>query len=95
MTKKPRRGAAPPRDLVVSHDGNVAVLRFPIDDAKLSAAEREVLLMMLAGRSNAEIAAARGTSDRTVANQVQSVFKKLGVRSRAQLAAWMAVARPR
>lgn len=53
----------------------------------LTAAESEVAALVLAGRRNAEIAAARGTSLRTVANQVASVFRKLGVGSRLHLTA--------
>jgi DNA-binding NarL/FixJ family response regulator len=57
------------------------------DDAKLSPSEREVAALMLHGRDNASIASLRGTSVRTTANQVASIFAKLGVHSRAQLAA--------
>lgn len=53
----------------------------------LSASEREVAGLLLDGLSNAEIAEIRGTSVRTIANQVASLFKKLGVRSRSELAA--------
>jgi DNA-binding CsgD family transcriptional regulator len=53
----------------------------------LSAAEREVFRLLLQGSSNREIAAIRGTSERTVANQVQAVFRKSGVTSRAELCA--------
>ena len=53
----------------------------------LSQGEREVAGLLLDGLSNAEIAEIRGTSTRTVANQVASIFKKLGVRSRTELAA--------
>jgi len=56
-------------------------------DAALSKAEAEVARELLAGRSNADIARARGTSARTVANQVARVFRKLGVQGRNQLAA--------
>ena len=51
----------------------------------LAPGEREVLRLLLAGLSNSEIAAARGTSARTVANQVASLLKKLGARSRYEL----------
>jgi len=42
--------------------------------------------MAAQGRTNGEIALALGTSARTVGNQLQSVYEKLGVNSRAQLA---------
>jgi DNA-binding CsgD family transcriptional regulator len=47
--------------------------------------ESEVLLQLLEGLSNEEIATERGVSARTVANQVASVFRKLGVSSRGEL----------
>jgi DNA-binding NarL/FixJ family response regulator len=41
---------------------------------------------VLRGASNAQIAAARAKSARTIANQVASIFRKLGAHSRAELA---------
>jgi len=54
---------------------------------ELTAAEREVLRLLLRGLSNAEIAAERRTAERTVANQIGSIFRKLEVFSRAELVA--------
>lgn len=54
---------------------------------ELSAAEREVLGLVLDGCANATIAALRRTLPRTVANQVASIFRKVGVGSRAELEA--------
>jgi DNA-binding NarL/FixJ family response regulator len=51
----------------------------------LSKAERGVAAGILAGKSNAAIAAARGVSVRTVANQIAGMFRKLGVSSRLEL----------
>ncbi|WP_437961374.1 helix-turn-helix transcriptional regulator [Sorangium sp. So ce119] len=53
----------------------------------LSEAERAVVRHALAGESNAQIAARRGVSARTVANQLASAYRKLKVGSRAELAA--------
>jgi DNA-binding CsgD family transcriptional regulator len=53
----------------------------------LTTAEEEVLLLLLDGHDNATIARIRGTAPRTTANQVASIFKKVGVASRAELAA--------
>jgi DNA-binding CsgD family transcriptional regulator len=53
--------------------------------AGLTQAEREVASLLLAGLSNAEIALRRATSPRTVANQVASLFRKLGLGSRHEL----------
>ena len=55
---------------------------------KLTACEREVAAAAAAGLSNREIASLRRTSCRTVANQLSSIFRKLGIGSRAGLAAY-------
>jgi len=52
----------------------------------LTRAEEDVTRLLLAGCSNSSIAEQRGTSIRTVCNQVASIFKKLGVSSRLELA---------
>jgi DNA-binding CsgD family transcriptional regulator len=51
----------------------------------LSPAEADVARMLLEGRTHAEIAALRGTSMRTVANQLAASFQKLHVSGRSQL----------
>jgi DNA-binding NarL/FixJ family response regulator len=61
-----------------------------ISDPRLTETERGIVAAVLRGDTNAEIAAARGTSPRTVANQIARVFKKLGVGSRSELAAYVA-----
>ncbi len=53
----------------------------------LTPAEMTIAALASAGRSNAGIARERGCSVRTVANQVARIFRKLGVHSRAELAA--------
>lgn len=58
--------------------------------AELSAAECDVLRCVLRGDSNAEVAARRHTAVCTAANQVASIFRKIGVASRAELAARLA-----
>ncbi|MEZ4219870.1 MAG: helix-turn-helix transcriptional regulator [Polyangiaceae bacterium] len=72
-------------------DEQLVVLSFPASRAngsgELSAAEREVAMLVIRGLSNRQIAAARGTKERTVANQIASIFRKLGVGSRVELAA--------
>jgi len=59
----------------------------PIAPLGLSAAERQVAGDAAAGLSNAAIAKKRGRSPRTIANQLASIYRKLGVTSRAALAA--------
>jgi len=69
-------------------DREYLLLSFPRSaTAALTPAERHVALAALAGYSNAEIARMRGSATRTVANQIATIFRKLGVRSRAELAA--------
>lgn len=94
---RPRRSTAldelhrsEPAGLVVQliDDGEFAVLAWPIEPVaidSLSAAERDVLGRILLGASNAAIAAARGSSPRTVANQVAALLRKLGAVSRFDL----------
>ncbi|MBK8998546.1 MAG: hypothetical protein IPM35_22730 [Myxococcales bacterium] len=69
---------------------NVLVMSFPLHRGSalptLTAAEHDVLRLVLAGASNAQVARARGSSPRTVANQLASIFRKAGVFSRSTLA---------
>jgi DNA-binding NarL/FixJ family response regulator len=59
-------------------------LGLPSPPPSLTEAERSIGLELVAGHSNAVIAASRGTSVRTVANQVSTLIRKLGVRSRRE-----------
>ena len=98
----PRAPAAPPRRRAsltppdglrasVLSGADVVLLSYPAASVLLppglTDAEREVVEAIVEGKSNAQIAAARGRSARTVANQVNSVFRKLGVGSRTELVA--------
>jgi DNA-binding NarL/FixJ family response regulator len=51
----------------------------------LSEAEEGVALQVYAGASNEEIASARDVSVKTVTNQLESIYRKLGVSSRVEL----------
>ena len=53
--------------------------------SRLTAAESEVMRLMLQGKTNGDIAKQRQTSVRTVANQAASIYRKLGVHGRAEL----------
>lgn len=72
-------------------DQTLAVFSFPLEPpalpASLSAAERDVARLLLDGKSNHQIATSRRTSQRTIANQVASIFRKTGVQSRAEFIA--------
>lgn len=71
-----------------------AVVSVPLHDPhtmeRLTSAEREVASLAAAGLSNAAIARERGTAARTVANQMASLLRKLGVGARYLLAARLA-----
>ncbi len=53
----------------------------------LSAAEGEIMALLVAGVSRARIAQVRGTTLLTVASQMKTIFRKLGVRREAELIA--------
>jgi DNA-binding CsgD family transcriptional regulator len=81
----------PPDDLdieVVTIDGmELAILSrdLPQPRSDISPAEEDVLACVVKGMSNAKIAKARGTSPRTVANQIASLLRKFKVSSRYEL----------
>lgn len=85
------RGASQDLDhFVVHHEGvEYAVIaasppRLALPEG-LTDAETSVLMLVLAGLSNEQIARARGRSLRTVANQIASIFEKTGTASRGEL----------
>lgn len=66
------------------------IVALPVNEqamAALTPAEQDVALAVALGKSNPEIARERGSSVNTVANQVQSLLRKLGVSSRTELGA--------
>jgi DNA-binding CsgD family transcriptional regulator len=71
----------------------MVIASFPLPPARgpgappLTAAEREVITVLLEGHGYAEIARRRGRSVETVAKQAGSAFRKLGVSSRSELVA--------
>jgi DNA-binding CsgD family transcriptional regulator len=81
--------------------GAFALLEWPAPSARtaelwsrLTCAEAEVGHGLIAALSNAEIATRRGCSPRTIANQVASIFRKIGVTSRLEFHALMARSEP-
>jgi DNA-binding CsgD family transcriptional regulator len=54
----------------------------------LTVAEREIAMFLLKGLRLKEIADGRGTSERTVRQQAQTVYKKAGLVGRFELAAY-------
>ena len=81
----------PPRDLRTTHlrvgGDTFVVVSFPDATDVLTPSERAVVELAVEGTSNAAIAAVRGVSPRTVDKQLESAYRKLGVASRAELAA--------
>ncbi|MBL9022412.1 MAG: hypothetical protein JNL21_09430 [Myxococcales bacterium] len=65
----------------------LAVGPSPEQDPRLTAAERDVLALVRLGWTNKAIAAARGRSERTIANQVAALLRKMEQPSRRALAA--------
>lgn len=79
----------PPLDRMDIPDVPLVVLSQAVEASGggLTPAEREVVALLVAGQSNQEIAAARGVSPRTIANQLAAIYRKLGVSSRVELVA--------
>lgn len=71
--------------VVVSHPLDPTLQRVGIE--ALPAAMREVAALALEGLDNAAIARRRGTSVRTVAKQIEAIYRRLGVGSRRELMA--------
>lgn len=61
-------------------------------DAKLSSRERQVAQCVVRGISNKDVAEELEISEKTVEKHVSQIFRKLGFRSRAQLAVYVAKA---
>ncbi len=70
------------------------VMESEFDRWQLTEAERDVAVLVLKGMSLKEIAAARGTSERTVRQQASVVYGKAGVAGRNELASWFLDALP-
>ena len=65
-----------------------AVMQKQFDAWNLTASEQDVVIMLLKGLSFREIAELRETREKTVRQQASSVYRKAGVSSRNELAAW-------
>jgi DNA-binding CsgD family transcriptional regulator len=73
--------------LMLSCVDDVIVISAPLPrlPAILTESERAVARALLTGCSNAEIARARGTSRKTISNQLSMMYRKLGVENRERL----------
>jgi len=81
-------------DRIAGLGGDVVLFSWDVQQAppatddprhSLSPSEHEVLAKVVAGATNREIAEARGVSERTVANQMASLLRKLRATSRFEL----------
>jgi DNA-binding CsgD family transcriptional regulator/tetratricopeptide (TPR) repeat protein len=83
----PRPGAPPiarPATDAEARPGSPAPAPVAVDS--LTSRERDVCELVAAGRTNREVAAALFLSPRTVEHHLRSAYRKLGVRSRTELA---------
>lgn len=64
------------------------VMQKQFDAWQLTASEQDVVIGLLKGLSFREIAELRQTREKTVRQQASSVYRKAGVASRNELAAW-------
>jgi LuxR family transcriptional regulator, maltose regulon positive regulatory protein len=68
---------------------DLTLLAFVLPEAELpdalTLAEQEVALQVYAGASHRDIAETRGVSVKTIGNQLDSIYRKLGVSSRIEL----------
>ena len=69
-------------------EGLSAAIDSQFDRWQLTAAEREVALLLLKGLSHREIAALRDTSERTIRQQSQAIYAKSNLSGRAALSAF-------
>lgn len=59
--------------------------------SRLAPAELDVVCSLVEGKPHSEIARSRGTSERTVANQLGAAFRRLGVSGRGELVQHLAI----
>ena len=58
------------------------------EDVRLTKREKDVLVLLVKGNSNKEMADAMFISEKTVKNHLTSIFRKLGVKDRTQAAVY-------
>ena len=90
----PTGGAEASVAIVLEPAGSAELAPGVLAVAELTAREREVTRLLLAGVGTGEIAQRLWISPHTVRGHVKSVFAKVGVRSRVELCARLGVGRP-
>ncbi len=90
LTREGKAGCLDPEavDAVLAAAGHRVRQRPRVRPAGLTERELEVLLVLIRGASNQEIATDLGISAKTVGHHVQHVYQKAGVRSRAAATVW-------
>jgi DNA-binding NarL/FixJ family response regulator len=90
-------GAARPRDeaAAVLRELGASTGGVPRANGQLTAREHEVLALLAAGLSNAQIAERLVISEKTAGHHVSHILAKLGVRNRVEAAAFAARSAPR
>ena len=76
--------------LEVRPSGRAAGRGRPVPEGPLSRRELEVAGLVADGATNAQVAARLFISERTVESHMASIFNKLGVDTRLQVARWFA-----
>jgi DNA-binding CsgD family transcriptional regulator len=76
-----------PALMVARHDF-AKVLQAQLEEWNLTDTEKEVSLFLLKGLSFKEIAAVRGTLEKTIRQQASSIYRKAGVSGRHEFSAW-------
>jgi DNA-binding NarL/FixJ family response regulator len=75
-------------DTIHLHEGLSQKIDEQLEAWGLSSAEKEIALLLLKGLTVKEVAQVRGTSDRTISQQVSSIYEKSGLHTRSELSAY-------
>lgn len=72
---------------------DLVLIEYPLPIADVPAgfteAEREVALLVFQGATDQEISSFRGVSAKTVSKQLEAIYRKLGIASRAELVLYL------
>ncbi len=82
------RNLAQPKAVIAAKQQLSAVIAEQFTSWGLSKSEKEVGLLLLKGFSLKEIAALRGTAEKTIRQQASSIYKKSDVAGRHAFSAW-------
>lgn len=72
-------------DALVESSGLGQLADRALERARLTAKEREVARLLLKGLSTRELAGVTGNTEKRLKHHIASIFRKFGVRSRAEL----------